>query len=110
MLGLGTALHCPTSRLRNREAGTLRRGAGREQKVEASSSRPILPIGTTAKRSRPSPEEPSMSKSRRQPAAVSPRPTPRLALSIPEFCEAHGISEGLYYKLKKQGEGPREMK
>jgi len=51
-----------------------------------------------------------MSKSRRQPAAVSPRPTPRLALSIPEFCEAHGISEGFYYKLKKQGEGPREMK
>ena len=37
-------------------------------------------------------------------------PTPRLALSIPEFCEAHGISEGFFYKLKKQGEGPREMK
>ena len=37
-------------------------------------------------------------------------PTPRLALSIPEFCEAHGISEGFYYKLKKQGQGPREMK
>ena len=36
--------------------------------------------------------------------------TPRLALSIPEFCEAHGISEGFFYKLKKQGEGPREMK
>jgi predicted DNA-binding transcriptional regulator AlpA len=35
---------------------------------------------------------------------------PRLALSIPEFCKAHGISEGLFYKLKKQGEGPREMK
>jgi len=42
---------------------------------------------------------------------VRPRPpTPRLALSIPEFCEAHGISEGFFYKLKKQGEGPREMK
>jgi predicted DNA-binding transcriptional regulator AlpA len=37
-------------------------------------------------------------------------PTPRLALSIPEFCKAHGISEGFFYKLKKQGEGPREMK
>ena len=23
---------------------------------------------------------------------------------------AHGISEGFFYKLKKQGEGPREMK
>jgi predicted DNA-binding transcriptional regulator AlpA len=44
-------------------------------------------------------------------AAVCPRPpTPRLALSISEFCEAHGISEGLFYKLKKQGKGPREMK
>ena len=37
-------------------------------------------------------------------------PTPRLALSIPEFCKAHSISEGFFYKLKKQGEGPREMK
>jgi len=39
-----------------------------------------------------------------------PAPTPRLALSIPEFCKAHSISEGFFYKLKKQGEGPREMK
>jgi predicted DNA-binding transcriptional regulator AlpA len=52
-----------------------------------------------------------MSKSRTLFATVQPRPpTPRLALSIPEFCEAHGISEGFFYKLKKQGEGPREMK
>ena len=36
-------------------------------------------------------------------------PTPRLALSIPEFCEAHRISEAFYYKLKKLGKGPREM-
>ena len=52
-----------------------------------------------------------MPKSRTKLAAVLPRPpTPRLALSIPEFCKAHGISEGFFYKLKKQGEGPREMK
>jgi predicted DNA-binding transcriptional regulator AlpA len=52
-----------------------------------------------------------MPKSRPQFATVRPRPpTPRLAFSIPEFCEAHGISEGFFYKLKKQGEGPREMK
>ena len=52
-----------------------------------------------------------MPKSRTKLAAVLPRPpTPRLALSIPEFCEAHGISEGFFYKLKKQGGGPREMK
>jgi predicted DNA-binding transcriptional regulator AlpA len=55
--------------------------------------------------------EPSLPKSRAQFATVRPRPpTPRLALSIAEFCEAHGISEGFFYKLKKQGEGPREMK
>ena len=41
---------------------------------------------------------------------VAVPPAPRLALSISEFCEAHGISEGFFYKLKKQGEGPREMK
>jgi hypothetical protein len=46
-----------------------------------------------------------MPKSRTGFATVSP-PTPRLALSIPEFCQAHGF----FYKLKKQGEGPRKMK
>ena len=52
-----------------------------------------------------------MSKSRTKLAAVLPGPpTPRLALSILEFCVAHGINEGFFYKLKKQGEGPREMK
>ena len=52
-----------------------------------------------------------MPKSRAKVAAVNSRPpTPRLALSISEFCEAHGISEGFFYKLKKRGEGPREMK
>jgi predicted DNA-binding transcriptional regulator AlpA len=40
----------------------------------------------------------------------TPHTAPRLALSIREFCRAHGISEGFFYKLKKQGEGPREMK
>ena len=53
-----------------------------------------------------------MPKSRTQFAAVGPPPlpTPRMALSIREFCASHGISEGLYFKLKKQGEGPRELK
>ena len=43
---------------------------------------------------------------------LNKEPTPRLALSIPEFCEAHGISEGMFYKMKKQNRGltPREMK
>ena len=49
-----------------------------------------------------------MPKSRTQSATVAP--TPRLALSVPEFCRAHGISEAFFYKLKRRGEGPREMK
>ena len=46
-----------------------------------------------------------MPKIRTEFAAVGPPPPlpPRLALSIPEFCKAHGISEGFFYKLKKQG-------
>ena len=51
-----------------------------------------------------------MPKSRTEFAAVSRPPTPRLVLSISEFCKAHGISEGFFYKLKKRGNGPREMK
>lgn len=53
-------------------------------------------------------KEPSRPKPRTQ-FATGP-PPPRLALSIPEFCSAHGISEGLFFKLKKQGKGPRVMK
>ena len=37
-------------------------------------------------------------------------PIPLLALTIQQFCEAFNISEGFFYKLKKQGLGPREMK
>ena len=39
-----------------------------------------------------------------------PQPVPTLAMSIPQFCTAHNISEGFYYKLKKQKLNPREMK
>jgi len=45
-----------------------------------------------------------------EPVVDVPIPPPRLALSILEFCDAHGISEDFYYKLKKQRKGPREMK
>lgn len=33
----------------------------------------------------------------------------RKALSIDEFCAAHGISRSMYYKLEKQGLAPRVM-
>jgi predicted DNA-binding transcriptional regulator AlpA len=39
-----------------------------------------------------------------------PNPPPRLAMSIPEFCVAVGISEDFFYKLKRQGQTPRLMK
>ena len=39
------------------------------------------------------------------------QPVPTLAMSIPQFCIAHNISEGMYYKMKKQDRSlvPREM-
>jgi predicted DNA-binding transcriptional regulator AlpA len=41
----------------------------------------------------------------------TPTPTPpRIALSIPEFCAAFGISEDFFYKLKRQGQAPRLMR
>jgi hypothetical protein len=43
----------------------------------------------------------------RQPPPPLP---PRLTLNILEFCAAANISEGFFYKLKKQGLGPREAK
>jgi hypothetical protein len=33
---------------------------------------------------------------------------PRAAYTIPEFCEAHRISESMYYKGRDAGVGPRE--
>jgi predicted DNA-binding transcriptional regulator AlpA len=33
----------------------------------------------------------------------------RRALSINEFCRAHGISRAMFYKLEKQGLAPRVM-
>ena len=36
-------------------------------------------------------------------------PPPTAVFSIKSFCLAHGISEAFYFKLKSQGQGPREM-
>ncbi len=33
---------------------------------------------------------------------------PRFALTISEFCQAHGISLAMYYKLRAVGKGPQE--
>jgi hypothetical protein len=37
-------------------------------------------------------------------------PTSPMAMSIPAFCQAHGFSTALYFKLKRQGLAPVEMK
>jgi hypothetical protein len=34
----------------------------------------------------------------------------RKSFSIPEFCYRHGLSEGKYRDLRKQGKGPRERR
>ena len=36
-------------------------------------------------------------------------PTPAASYSIKEFCEAHGISLSTYFKLQREGLGPKEM-
>jgi hypothetical protein len=50
---------------------------------------------------------PSKSKAVNEAALLSAGIT-RTAYSVPEFCAAHNISEGLYRKLRDRGLGPRE--
>jgi hypothetical protein len=38
------------------------------------------------------------------------RDVPRLGFRIPEFCRAYGISEDFYYRLQRDGLGPKTMK
>ncbi|WP_225140524.1 MULTISPECIES: hypothetical protein [unclassified Bradyrhizobium] len=35
---------------------------------------------------------------------------PTLAMSIPQFCIAHNISQGFYYKLKRNRLAPHELR
>lgn len=35
---------------------------------------------------------------------------PRLNYEIDQFCEAAGITRGLFYKLKREGAGPKTIK
>jgi predicted DNA-binding transcriptional regulator AlpA len=34
----------------------------------------------------------------------------KAASSVSEFCQAHGISRGMFYNLVRDGRGPRVMK
>ena len=42
--------------------------------------------------------------------AQAQRTTATLGFSVAEFCQAHNISIGHFYALKKKGLGPRVMK
>ena len=46
-------------------------------------------------------------KYRRKPPSADPN---ALATSIKEFCRLHGISEDMYFKMRREGWGPRTMK
>ena len=35
--------------------------------------------------------------------------TPKLALTIRQFCDSHNISHAFFYLLQQRGEGPRVM-
>jgi hypothetical protein len=38
------------------------------------------------------------------------RKAPTALFSVASFCDAHGISQAFYFKLKNQGLGPDEMR
>ena len=46
----------------------------------------------------------------RQDEALEDDPPPSQAYTIRQFCAAFGISEDFFYKLRRQGHGPRLMK
>ena len=48
-------------------------------------------------------------KKKKKPAPVVLVPN-AAAYSIPEFCEAHRISESMYYKIRGLGLGPKEAR
>ena len=52
--------------------------------------------------------DPNSSVTAKTPPIQGP-PIPTAAYSIREFCEAHRVSESMYFKLRNQGLGPAEM-
>jgi len=75
-------------------ADEAKRQAGPPKKTDPKA---IEPIGHS---------EPDSSISVRTP----PIRGPPLAMSIREFCALHGISEDMFYKMKRDGWGPATMK
>jgi hypothetical protein len=50
------------------------------------------------------------SASRKKAAPIRGPPIPRAAYSISEFCGAFGISPRMYFKMRRESYGPREMR
>ena len=76
--------------------------------VEAERSDGPPSDGDEAEELEPSPlEAATASPQRTRPQARAP---PTFALTIPEFCVSHNISEAFYYELQKDGRGPRTMR
>jgi len=42
--------------------------------------------------------------------AMKREPVPNDAYTVPEFCRSHRISRSLYYKLRRQGIAPLELR
>jgi hypothetical protein len=52
-----------------------------------------------------------MSRARRRRSPSNPdQGVPILGFRIPTFCQAHGISQDFYYRLQRDGIGPKVMK
>lgn len=54
--------------------------------------------------------KPKRAAPRQEDPAPQMPPPPKLAMSIQEFCQAHGFSTALFFKLRKKGQTPRLMK
>ena len=80
-----------------------------ETAVEAArSDGPPAAASDDSEELEPSPLEGAAASPRR--ARPQARAPPTLALTIPEFCVSHNISEAFYYELQKDGRGPRTMR
>jgi hypothetical protein len=65
-------------------------------------------VAAAAGKLTPSPRSSNITKPIDQPP-MARGPPPRAAFTVPEFCDAHRISQAKYYQMKKQGWGPVEM-
>ena len=94
------------------KATSDRRDRRKEKGIPRSKQkRPVDPavVAAAAGKFMPSPHK-STSVPKRTHELPMPRgQPPRAAFTVPEFCEAHRISQATYYEMKKEKWGPVEM-